>query len=59
MGFVISKGIVMSKGNWSFIHKWTIYEYLINRSEEKTLRLKRVYYNSNIVRKDMCVTFSL
>jgi hypothetical protein len=43
----------MNKGNWPFIHEWTIYEYLIHKSEEKSLRLRIVYKNGQILRKDI------
>ncbi|HCL56620.1 MAG TPA: hypothetical protein DHW82_06380 [Spirochaetia bacterium] len=43
----------MSKGNWSFIHEWTIYEYMIHRSEENNLRLKCILSDSKIIRKDL------
>jgi hypothetical protein len=43
----------MNKGNWPFIHEWTIYEYLIHKTEENTLRLKVIYKNKRIIRKDI------
>ena len=36
-----------------YFHEWTIYEYLIHKVEEKTLRLKCIYQNSKIIRKDI------
>ena len=32
----------MARGHWSFLHEWVIYEYLIARSSEGTLRFKQV-----------------
>lgn len=32
----------MPRGNWSFLQEWTIYDYLLARADEKTLRLKQV-----------------
>lgn len=32
----------MPSGEWSFIHEWTLYEYMINRYNEGNLRLKWV-----------------
>ncbi len=37
----------MSKGNWSFLHEWVIYDYLQARSQSKTLRLKQVISKGN------------
>ena len=42
----------MKKGNWPFIHEWTIYEYLIHKVEAKTLRLRATYKEGKIIRKD-------
>ena len=42
----------MNRGNWPFIHEWTIYEYLMYKTVEKTLRLKTIYRNGQISRKD-------
>ena len=47
-----------TKGNWSFLHEWVIYEYLMSRFAEKTLRLKCVYKSSNKIRKDQWVKVS-
>lgn len=30
----------MARGTWSFLHEWVIYDYLMARLDEKTLRLK-------------------
>lgn len=30
----------MPRGTWSFLHEWVIYEYLMARFQEKTLRLR-------------------
>ncbi|MEO9484598.1 MAG: hypothetical protein ABJG47_14165 [Ekhidna sp.] len=38
----------MSRGNWSFIHEWTIYEYLMARFDEKNLRLKRIFHKGKL-----------
>lgn len=32
----------MPSGNWSFIHEWTLYEYMLEKYNEGTLRLKWV-----------------
>jgi len=32
----------MAKGHWSFLHEWVIYDYLIARSNEGTLRFKQI-----------------
>jgi hypothetical protein len=32
----------MARGNWSFLHEWVIYDYLMARFDQKTLRLKQV-----------------
>ncbi|MCD6108633.1 MAG: hypothetical protein J7J89_04085 [Thermoplasmata archaeon] len=45
----------MAKGKWSFIHEWTIYEYLMARFEDGTLRLKKKIEGGNVVRKDKWV----
>lgn len=31
---------IMPRGKWSFLHEWVVYEYLMARFYEKTLRLK-------------------
>jgi hypothetical protein len=36
-------------GNWSFIHEWTIYEYMNHRFEEGKLRIKPVFIDGNLV----------
>jgi hypothetical protein len=32
----------MPKGHWSFLHEWVIYDYVLARSEEGTLRFKQI-----------------
>ena len=32
----------MPSGNWSFVHEWTLYEYMLEKYKEGTLRLKWV-----------------
>jgi hypothetical protein len=32
----------MPKGQWSFLHEWVIYDYIMTRSNEGTLRLKQI-----------------
>jgi hypothetical protein len=32
----------MARGHWSFLHEWVIYDYLLARVDEGTLRLKQV-----------------
>lgn len=38
----------MPSGEWSFIHEWMLYEYMINKYNEGTLRLKYVVMNGKI-----------
>ena len=42
----------MINGNWSFIHEWTIYEYLINKNAEKTLRFKCILQNNKLIKNE-------
>lgn len=39
----------MARGNWSFIHEWTIYDYLMARYDEGNLRLKNVIHNGQLL----------
>ena len=32
----------MARGNWSFLHEWVIYDYLMVRFDQGTLRIKHV-----------------
>jgi hypothetical protein len=41
----------MPKGHWSFIHEWIIYDYVLARAEEKTLRLKHVISSGKLLGK--------
>lgn len=41
----------MSKGHWSFLHEWAIYDYLLARGEEKTLRLKKIIERGKLLGK--------
>jgi len=43
----------MNKKNWPFIHEWTIYEYLNHKAQLKSLRLRIIYKNNKIIRKDI------
>lgn len=38
----------MPSGEWSFIHEWTLYEYMLHRYNEGTLRLKLVVRNGKL-----------
>jgi hypothetical protein len=42
----------MSKGNWSFIQEWTIYDYLNNKFLENTLRLRCILKNNKLIRTE-------
>jgi hypothetical protein len=48
----------MAKGHWSFLHEWVIYDYLIARSEEGTLRLKKVVSSGRYMAKPIWVKVS-
>ena len=39
----------MARGNWSFIHEWTIYDYLMARYDEGNLRLKNVIQRGQLL----------
>ena len=41
----------MSKGNWSFLHEWVIYDYVMARSEEGTLRFKQIISSGKLLGK--------
>jgi hypothetical protein len=41
----------MPQGHWSFLHEWVIYDYLLARSEEKTLRLKQIFSEGRLLGK--------
>lgn len=42
----------MPRGQWSFLHEWVIYDYLMARFAEDTLRLKCRVLNGVLQRKD-------
>jgi hypothetical protein len=42
----------MGLGNWSFIQEWTIYEYLINKYHEKTLRLRCIFKDKKLIKNE-------
>jgi hypothetical protein len=42
----------MDKKNWSFIQEWTIYGYLNQKAKLNSLRLRTIYKNGKIIRKD-------
>ena len=39
----------MPKGYWSFLHEWVIYDYLLARSEERTLRFKQIISSGKLL----------
>jgi len=41
----------MAKGHWSFLHEWVIYDYLLARADEGTLRLKQVIVSGTLAGK--------
>lgn len=41
----------MARGEWSFIHESVIYQYLIERSSAKNLKLKQICYDGKFVDK--------
>ena len=41
----------MPKGQWSFLHEWVIYDYILARSEECTLRFKKVIASGKLLGK--------
>lgn len=42
----------MPRGKWSFLHEWVIYEYLMTRFHEKTLRLRLKVDSGNVLLKE-------
>lgn len=42
----------MPRGNWSFLHEWVIYDYLMVRFAERTLRLNRRVKSNVLLRKE-------
>ena len=38
----------MPRGEWAFIHEWILYEYMLAKYSEDTLRLKVIVYNGKI-----------
>ena len=42
----------MPRGSWSFLHEWVIYEYLWDRSLERTLRLKLKVKEGKLQRRE-------
>lgn len=42
----------MPRGHWSFLHEWVIYEYLMHRFDEGTLRLRQVIESGSRQRRD-------
>ena len=45
----------MAKGHWSFLHEWVIYDFLIARSKEGTLRFKQVIASGKLLGKSKWV----
>lgn len=45
----------MAKGNWSFLHEWIIYDYLLARAEERTLRFKKIISKGKLLGKTVWV----
>jgi hypothetical protein len=45
----------MARGVWSFLYEWAIYEYLMTRFDEGTLRLKAVRRSGNYVGREKWV----
>ena len=43
---------MMARGVWSFLHEWAIYEYLMTRFEERTLRFKAVRRSGKYVGRE-------
>jgi hypothetical protein len=39
----------MPKGHWSFLHEWVIYDYLLARSEEGTLRFRKIVSSGKLL----------
>lgn len=40
--------LLVPNGEWSFIHEWMLYEYMINKFNEGTLRLKLIVSNGKL-----------
>jgi len=46
----------MPRGSWSFLHEWVIYDYIMARFSEKTLRLKLRISEGKVQRREKWVT---
>jgi len=42
----------MARGDWSFLHEWVIYDYLMNRYDEGTLRIKCRIMDGILLRRE-------